>query len=146
MSKIRPFLSRSLRLAGGKAARRVGLLFAFGALAFAAPAVAVSPDPFTGLWSSPDTDGDLVRFVISPPSAAGTRFLVGFDPSAEACDGGRATARGVGRVAGDTLTARLTVRCDAQVHFVGTFHFVASGGTLISDTSLAPYTRVGRGR
>ena len=87
-----------------------------------------------------------MQFVITAPSAAGTRFLVGFDPSAEACNGGRATATGLGRVSSDTLTARLTVRCGATVHFVGTFHFVASDGMLISDTSLAPYARVGRGR
>jgi hypothetical protein len=124
---------------------RVSLFFALAALGLAAPAGAAGADPFTGVWASPDTDGDFVRFAISAPDAQGNRHLTGFDPAAEACAGGPATAFGVGTVTGDTLTTTLTVRCSGTIHFVGAFYFTAIGGTLISDTSLAPYTRVGSG-
>jgi hypothetical protein len=115
----------------------------FVAVAFASPATAASADPFNGVWSSLDTDGDSVRFAISAPNAGGTRVLEGFDPAAETCDGSAAVAHGSGTVVGGTLTARLIVSCDGTVVFTGSFHFTASGDTLISDTSLAPYTRVG---
>src|SRR5881396_45658 len=95
-----------------KAVRRVGILFAFASLAFAAPVAATSADAFTGVWTSPDTDGDSVRFAISAPSADGVRALEGFDPAAVACNGGAATAHGSGTIVGDTLTSTLTVRCN----------------------------------
>ena len=129
--------------------KRFGLGVAFLAivmsatLVIAAPAVAAPSDPFTGVWASPDTDGDIVTFAISAPGADGIRHLTGFDPAAEACEGGPATAHGSGTVAGATLTTTLTVRCGPTVVFVGSFYFTASGDTLISNTSLNPYTRVG---
>jgi hypothetical protein len=84
-----------------------------------------------------------VTFAISAPDPQGLRRLSGFDPAAEACNGGPAIATGTGTVVGDTLTATLTVRCNGVVHFVGSFFFTASDGTLISNTAPAPYTRRG---
>ena len=122
---------------------RFALPLALAALVLAAPAAAASADAFTGVWTSPDTDGDYVRFAISAPGPDGLRRLAGFDPAAEACNGGPAVATGVGTVVGDTLTTTLTVRCDGTIHFVGGFYFVSNGDTLVSNTSLAPYTRAG---
>jgi hypothetical protein len=118
-------------------------LLAGSALVNGSAAVAAPTDPFAGVWASPDTDGDVVMFTISSPGGDGTRRLTGFDPAAEACGGGPATAHGSGTVTGATLNTTLTVRCSNTVVFVGSFYFTASGDTLSSNTSVNPYTRVG---
>src|SRR5207237_1160392 len=92
----------------------------------------VSPDDeashvkFKEKYSLPFTLlGDLGHLGSGAPNATGLRRLTLFDPAAEVCNRSSANAVGTGTVAGDTLTATLTVLCHGKVAFVGTFplHF-----------------------
>jgi hypothetical protein len=81
-------------------------------------------DPFTGVWTSVDTDGSNQTISFGGPGSL--RFVHYFDDGASACgwpeDNVTATMNGIGTVSGDTLTTDLTGQCNG-----------GTGGDLFSD-------------
>jgi hypothetical protein len=71
---------------------------------FAAPS-----DPFKGKWQSVDTDGS--NQLLALGGAGSTRQVTLHDDFASACGGGVAVVRGIGTVAGDSLSGTFAVRC-----------------------------------
>ena len=97
-------------------------LFAVAALTLSAGSVlAAPPDPFTGHWQSIDTDGS--NQVMALGGAGTTRKATMRDDFASVCGGGVAIVRGIGTVAGDTMSGTFVVRC--------------ANGTPVPDTFLS---------
>ena len=85
-------------------------LFATVALALAASqVVAAPPDPFSGKWSSIDTDGS--NQILALGGSGATRRATLRDDYASVCGGGVAIVRGIGLVAGDTMSGSFIPRC-----------------------------------
>jgi hypothetical protein len=87
-------------------------------------------DPFTGVWTSIDTDGSNQTISFGGPGSL--RFVHYFDDGASACGwpdiNVTATLNGIGTVSGDTLTTDLTGQCNG-----------GTGGDLDSGTVTYTY-------
>ena len=118
-----------------------GALFAATVLMFVlVSGTAAKPsDPFTGVWTSIDTDGSNQTISFGGPGSL--RFVHYFDDGASACgwpeDNVTATMNGVGTVSGDTLTTDLNGQCNGtgqDLSSSGVVYTYDSTGNTLTDT------------
>jgi hypothetical protein len=106
---------------------------------------AAPKDPFTGVWTSIDTDGSNQTISFGGPGSL--RFVHYFDDGASACgwpqDNVTATLNGVGTVSGDTLSTDLNGKCNGgsglDLSSSSTYTYDSTSDTLLDSFGVTWY-------